>query len=294
MREAFRSVGEGGLREDLLPVRLFHLAKRWFWDPAAIDFSQDAQDWQRCTPDQQDAILRLAAIFQAGEEAVTLDLLPLVHTIAREGRLEEEMFLTSFLFEEAKHVEFFRRFLNAIGATQDLHGYHTPSYKALFCEALPEAMNRLMHDPSPAAQIEAAVTYNIIVEGLLAETGYHAFGNILRDNGIMPGLCSGLQRTQTDESRHIAWGVYHCARLVATDPLLLPVLQTKAAGLSQIAMGIIQEIFAAYEVPPFGLAPDTLVAYAMNQYQRRMVAIERAVGQPLEQILRLDPTVIAP
>jgi ribonucleoside-diphosphate reductase beta chain len=30
--------------------------------------------------------------------------------IAQEGRLEEEMFLTSFLWEEAKHVEFFSRF----------------------------------------------------------------------------------------------------------------------------------------------------------------------------------------
>ncbi len=38
---------------------------------------------------------RLSALFQAGEEAVTLDLLPLIMVIAQEGRPEEEMFLTS-------------------------------------------------------------------------------------------------------------------------------------------------------------------------------------------------------
>lgn len=35
-------------------------------------------------------------MFQAGEESVTLDLLPLIQVIAGEGRIEEEMFLTSF------------------------------------------------------------------------------------------------------------------------------------------------------------------------------------------------------
>jgi len=56
-------------------------------------------------------ILRLLAIFVAGEEAITLDLLPMIRVIAREGRVEEGIFLTSFLFEEANHADFFRRFL---------------------------------------------------------------------------------------------------------------------------------------------------------------------------------------
>ena len=56
-------------------------------------------------------MLRLTSMFQAGEEAVVLDLLPLVAVVAAEGRLEEELYLTSFLWEEAKHVETFRRFL---------------------------------------------------------------------------------------------------------------------------------------------------------------------------------------
>jgi ribonucleoside-diphosphate reductase beta chain len=61
------------------------------------------------------------------------------------------------------------------GAPADLSRYHTPSYRALFYEALPLAMHRLLVDPSPAAQVRASVTYNMVTEGVLAETGYHGY-----------------------------------------------------------------------------------------------------------------------
>ncbi len=95
------------LRPDSFPMRLYEKAKRLgVWNPADIDFSQDRADWEAMNDERQKAILRLTARFLGGEEAVTLDLLPLVLTIARQGRLDEEIFLTTFLFEEAKHTEF--------------------------------------------------------------------------------------------------------------------------------------------------------------------------------------------
>lgn len=97
-----------GLRRDLPPMRLFEKAKRLgIWNPTDLDFSQDARDWQGLNPEEQDILLRLTALFQAGEEAVTLDLLPLIMVIAQEGRLEEEMYLTTFLWEEAKHIDYY-------------------------------------------------------------------------------------------------------------------------------------------------------------------------------------------
>ena len=104
-----------GLMVDSFPYKLYQKAKRaGTWNPADIDFTQDAKDWQMATDSQRQSILRLLSQFQAGEEAVTLDLLPLIMAIAKEGRIEEEMFLTTFLFEEAKHTEFFRTVLDAI------------------------------------------------------------------------------------------------------------------------------------------------------------------------------------
>ncbi len=133
--------------------------------------------------------------------------------IAREGRLEEEMFLTTFLWEEAKHTEFMRRFLDEVAgvAGADLHHYHTPSYRKIFYEELPRAMHRLLDDPSPAAQAEASVTYNLIVEGVLAETGYYAFYRTLQRQGVMPGFIQGIRNFQRDESRHLPTACSCCS-----------------------------------------------------------------------------------
>ena len=176
MTHAAFTTTTAGLRRDLPPMRLFEKAKRYgIWNPSEIDFSQDRRDWLALAPEEQDILLRLTSMFQAGEEAVTLDLLPLVMTIAAEGRLEEEMFLTTFLWEEAKHTDFFRRFLDeVVQQSGDLSRFHTPNYVTLFYQALPAAMSALVTDRSPAAQVRASVTYNMIVEGVLAETGYHA------------------------------------------------------------------------------------------------------------------------
>ena len=108
-----------GLRRDLPAMRLFEKAKRYgIWNPSEIDFRQDREDWLRLTPLEQEVLLHLTSLFQAGEEAVTGDILPLMLAMSREGRIEEEMYLTTFLFEEAKHTDFFRRFLDEVA---DVH-----------------------------------------------------------------------------------------------------------------------------------------------------------------------------
>src|SRR6516225_3821845 len=109
-RRVFFTTSPRGLRHELPPMRLWHKAKKLgTWDPADIDFTQDIRDWKQLDDSQRDLLLRLTSLFVAGEESVTLDLLPLVQVIASEGRIEEEMYLTSFLWEEAKHVDAFRR-----------------------------------------------------------------------------------------------------------------------------------------------------------------------------------------
>ena len=187
-------------------MRLYEKAKRLgTWNPTDIDFGQDAANWARLDGAEQDVLLRLTAMFQAGEEAVTLDLLPLVMAVAAEGRLEEEMYLTTFLAEEAKHTDFFRRFLDEVaGGPGDLARYHGDNYRTIFYDALPSALHALLDDRSPAAQVRASVTYNMVVEGVLAETGYHAYLSALERNHLMPGQCGGVRLLKQDESRHIA------------------------------------------------------------------------------------------
>src|SRR5258707_7513429 len=98
VHQAFATTSERGLRHDILPMRLYHKAKKLgIWDPRSIDFTQDILDWQRCTDEEKQTLLQLASLFQAGEESVTLDLLPLIMVVAQEGHPEEAKVLTTFL-----------------------------------------------------------------------------------------------------------------------------------------------------------------------------------------------------
>jgi len=277
---SFRTTSGGGLDHDSLPMQLYQKAKKLgIWDPQDLDMSADRGHWMSLTEPERDVLTRLLAMFQAGEEAVTLDLIPLMRTVASEGRLEEEIYLTTFLFEEAKHVEFFQRiFTEVVQDTSDLSHYHTPSYKELFYEALPAALNRLETDSSPAAQVAASVTYNMVVEGTLAETGYHAFYTVLEERGIMPGVTEGIRLLQRDESRHIAYGIHLISRLIEEDPELMGVFQSSMSDLMPMAMASITELFACYDPMPFGLKEEDFVQFAMDQFGKRMARIERAVA----------------
>lgn len=293
MRHSFVTTTRG-LRRTIPPMRLFEKAKKLgIWNPSDIDFTQDVQDWKTLQDDEKDLILRLTSLFQAGEEAVTLDLLPLIGVIAQEGRLEEEMFLTTFLFEEAKHTDFFRCFLDEVAdASTDLNRYLTENYQTLFYHALPTALQALRSDASPQAQVRASVTYNMIVEGMLAETGYHAYFSVLEAHNLLPGTRKGIAYLKQDESRHIAYGVFLLSRLLAEDDSLWDIIDTTMNTLIMPALGIIHEAFAAYEVVPFGLIEDDFINYAMSQYQKRYERLTRARGASLDDIYLVTQAAI--
>ncbi len=289
-----------GLRRDAPAMRLYEKAKRLgIWNPSDIDLSRDRAHWLALAGDERDILLRLTAMFQAGEEAVTLDLLPLIMTIAAEGRIEEEMFLTTFLFEEAKHTDFFGRWLSEVAASDavavsdvDLSRYHSDNYRAVFYHALPAALGALQSDRSPAAQVRAAVTYNMLVEGMLAETGYHAYFTVLERADLMPGTRRGIALLKQDESRHIAYGIYLLSRLVAEDAALWEVLEEQMNALLPAALGVIGDVFAAYDPVPFGLVEEDFIDYGLAQFQKRVGRLERARGLSLAEIMRATNSVI--
>ncbi len=280
MQRTYTTLKNGGLRHDILPMRLYHKAKKLgTWDPRDIDLTQDRTDWVRLPEESRERLFRLILGFQLGEEAVTEDLLPLIMTMARERRLEEEMFLTTFLWEEAKHTEFFRRVLDeVVQEPGDLHHFRTNTQPAsgrdLFGEVLPYEMNMLLTDPSPVNQIRASVLYNMIIEGVLAETGYQDFFHTLDETSSLPGLRQGLRLVQRDESRHIAYGVFLLSRLVAQDKSLWPVVEER-----------MHKLFARVEINQEQTnAPEFLRTYSRQIFQKRLARIKRALDQSPEQV----------
>lgn len=286
MREAVITTSVRGLRQDVLPYRLYQKAKRLgIWNPADIDLSQDQKDWADFSPDRKRRFLRLVSMFQAGEEAVTLDLLPLIMAVAKEGRIEEEMFLTTFLFEEAKHTEFFRTVLNALDVHEDLSHFHSEPYRKVFYEILPEAMGRLVHDTSPRAIADASVVYNMFVEGVLAETGYWSFYQTLSKFGHMPGLLKGIDYLKRDESRHIAYGTFLLQRLICEDPSLFDYIQQKLGELAPLAMAI-NEVGISDSDPadPMYVNPNEVMSFTAKQLSVRLEKLARAKEKTIEEL----------
>jgi len=281
------SLVAGGLNWNCLPLKLFAGGNAKFWDPADIDFSRDRADWERLSDIERNYATRLCAQFIAGEEAVTEDIQPFMAAMRAEGRLGDEMYLTQFAFEEAKHTQVFRLWLDAVGMTDDLHGYldELPTYRQIFYEELPDCLHALTTDPSPAAQVRASVTYNHIVEGMLALTGYYAWHKICVERAILPGMQELVQRIGDDERRHMAWGTFTCRRHVAADDANWTVFETRMNELIPLALRLTTDGFALYEDPrPFGLDEEEFLQYSNDKGMRRFGTIASARGRPVGEI----------
>jgi len=286
-RTRLGSLAAGGLNWDSLPLKLFAGGNAKFWNPADIDFSRDREDWERLSGAERDYATRLCAEFIAGEEAVTEDIAPFMSAMRAEGRLGDEMYLTQFAFEEAKHTQVFRMWLDAVGVTEDLHHYldDLPTYRTIFYEELPECLGALSADPSPAAQVRASVTYNHIVEGMLALTGYYGWHKICVERGILPGMQELVRRIGDDERRHMAWGTFTCRRHVAADDANWTVFEDRMNALMPLGLRLTEEGFALYGDPmPFGLSAEEFLQYAADKGMRRFGTISSARGRPLGEI----------
>jgi len=294
-RQGFTSLREGGLNWDAFPLRLFSKGNAAHWDPMDLDFSRDAEDWEGLTSEQRRSSTYLVAQFVAGEEAVTQDILPFLRAMEAEGRMGDEMYLTQFCYEEAKHVQVFRRWMDTVGLTSDLHPYvaDNPYYRQLFYEELPHSLHVLERDPSPTNQVRASVTYNHVIEGSLALTGYYAWQKVCTKFGILPGMQELVRRIGSDERRHMAWGTFTCRRHVAADDSNWDVVQQRMNELLPLAVGMIEWVNGQFDEQPYGLDNTEFVSYAADRAQRRLGAIESARGRPVEEIdLDYTPAVL--
>jgi ribonucleoside-diphosphate reductase beta chain len=281
-----RSLDAGGINWDSLPMKLFAGGNAKFWNPTDIDFSRDRADWESLTDLERDFAARLCVQFIVGEEAVTQDIQPFMAAMRDEGRLADEMYLTQFAFEEAKHTQVFRMWLDAVGMTDDLHHCldDLPAYRQMFYEELSESLDTLSFDSSPAAQIRASVTYNHIIEGMMALTGYYAWQRICVGRGILPGMQELIRRIGDDERRHMAWGTFTCRRHVAADDGNWNTFESRMHELIPLAQQNTDDTFAPYDEMPFGLTAGELQQYAADKGMRRFGTISSARGRPLEDI----------
>jgi ribonucleoside-diphosphate reductase beta chain len=238
--QAERYKSTRGLDYDSVPWKLWEKSKKLFWDPADLDFSQDVIDWREMPDEERTLVAMSARGFMVGEEAVTLDIIPLLRCMSDLGRLEDTMYLSMFAMEEAKHLDMFRRWFDAVGldpaSLDDLVQAQQADLQqprgGLFDGGLARVMRRLDTDQSPKAILDATLVYNQLVEGVAAIAGYRRWDETFRRLGKLPGLEAGLKLTQRDERRHIAYGTYLGRRIIAENPELWEWVEQRWAKLT--------------------------------------------------------------
>lgn len=227
---------------------LFDKAKRQgVWDPMDIDFTPDEEHWETVFTDAQRRQVHGTFVnFYEGEESVTKTLTPFLSAIdALEDPpfdpIQQQMFLTTQLFEEAKHTDFFSRYFEEVIGTQrtDIDDYENsefwrnPELRHFLVDDLEDVTERLRRAVDKDQRTlrftlaEALMHYMGLVEAQLAKSGYAIFETVLDDASktigteVFPGFQEGITNTRKDEGRHITNGRWVMKKLAAEDPAIV-------------------------------------------------------------------------
>lgn len=272
--------------------QLYANSKRLAWDPQTIDLSRDIADWEMIRRDYAkeqyaEQIHRLCSLFYEGEESVTKTLSPFLAGIARTGLgIDKEMFLTSQLYEEARHFEFFARYFREVLRDEDTARHLAPAPKAVLIEDLEEVSDRIRQENDPERlrelMVEGVSHYMGIVEAMLARTGYRGVNEMLESRGWLPGLQEGFKYIRRDEGRHVSFGIHFVEEMVARNPSYRAiVLATFERHLPNV-LGTVQTFDFEYPLVDLGV----LQQYALDAYAQFMASAglgEKVVDTDLEE-----------
>ena len=299
-----------GLRigEDTVGGGYFKHAVYNHWDPYE-DVSRELLDTDRersidAEGDEEDFFetMQYLALFGAGEEAVTEDLAPL--SVALDD-VDDQMFIASQLYEEAKHTQFFDRYWReVIYPVAEANGYEKvpPTDQRFFPDGYVElfdrtedAMERLLIDDTPENRVRAYCHYHLVVESVLAQTGYYGITTVMgpeaddavsrpdADTPHLPGLVKGINFIRSDEGRHVGFGMQKVQEHIADDGVDEAVVQE----ILQELMPLVAETVSVGD----GLVdPAPLVSYASDKLTRRIEIITDADAEipPVEELVALD------
>jgi ribonucleoside-diphosphate reductase beta chain len=207
--------------------KLFMRWQRQHWSTEDFDFTEDAKQWadpNLISPEEKEFILFGFSQFFLGEERVTVELLPFAMGAPSH---EAQVFLTTQISDEAKHMVFFDRFYREVfGATatdikanlDTQRSNVNEKWEELFDGILHECAERLRKDPSDFEALVRGITvYMIVIEGTLALTGARFIIRNLKEREWFPGFTAGFTAVNRDESRHVGFGVKFLADAIKED-----------------------------------------------------------------------------
>lgn len=281
METVSNGMGQG---TDRLPsyMDLYYLWERQQWSVADLDFSTDRQHWNTDT----DPVLRRQRLFGYvqffnGEISVTNALVPFVNAMPS---LDQRIYVTTQLADEAKHSVFFDRwFTDVLGADREVIGdqlkeyrdYQHPFAQYLLNELLPEVSGAIEKTPGNLELLVDGVTlYHLIIEGTLSIASQARILKRCKQAAVFPGFVKGMTALARDESRHILFGLRFLRDMVRSNPRYADRMM---GMVNRLLPGIIELAVPPKEFFSFMVAsgedPAYLKKFYVNSLKRHIGAI---------------------
>ena len=207
--------------------KLFMRWQRQHWSTEDFTFEEDARQWadpDMFTEDERRFLKFGFSQFFLGEERVTVELIPFALAAPT---LEAQIFLTTQISDEAKHVVFWDGFYREVFGERpkDLReqinnqrSVVNKDWETLFDDILHDCAERLRKDPSDFEALVRGVTvYMVVIEGTLALSAARFMIKSLKERGWFPGFVQGFTAVNRDESRHVGFGVKFLADAIKAD-----------------------------------------------------------------------------
>jgi len=296
------------ISEDTVGGGYFKHAIYNHWDPYEdIERELIEQDRKRAiemegTEQEFFETMQYLALFGAGEEAVTEDLAPLMIAL---DDINDQMFVSSQIYEEAKHTQFFDRYWReVIYPVAEERGWEkiAPTDQRFFPDGYielfdrtEEAMETLLTDDTPENRVRAYCHYHLVVESILAQTGYFGITSAMgpddddpltppdRDTPHLEGLVKGINYIRSDEGRHVGFGMQKVQKHLAEDGVDEQVVQ-------ETLMELMPMVAETVSVGDSVIDPMPLVNYARDKLTRRIDIITDAQAEipDVEELVKLD------
>ncbi|AFK21545.1 ribonucleoside-diphosphate reductase (plasmid) [Haloferax mediterranei ATCC 33500] len=257
--------------------RYFRYAVERHWSPYEIDLAADREMAIELSRSAFTQLRATVAMFGAGEENVTEDLVPLAASVTEES---DQRFVASHIYEEAKHAAFFDRYwTEVIRPAEDARGtnptaptadrWFTDAYEELFSRT-ETAMNRLLDADTPTNRAKAYCHYHLTIEGVLGQTGFHAMDATFSpetDGPSLPGLVEGITHVRQDEGRHVGYGMDRLAELLQRTTVERSLAEETVATLADPVDAVVEKM--GWKRLP-GPDSDDLVAFAAQKRRDRL------------------------
>jgi ribonucleoside-diphosphate reductase beta chain len=273
--------------------KLFMRWQRQQWSTEDFDFTEDARQWADpdfFTEEERKFLLFGFSQFFLGEERVTVELLPFAMGAPTH---EAQVFLTTQISDEAKHMVFFDRFYREvlgmkaadIGEMLDTQRTHVnKDWETLFDGILHDCAERLRKDPSDFEALVRGITvYMVVIEGTLALTGARFIIKSIKERDWLPGFSAGFTAVNRDESRHVGFGIKFLADAIKADPANARIIEDTLKECLPVASLVF--------VPPWVDDPydfETPFYHSSEIFEYAMKALSKKLAA-----MGLDPAMLA-